>query len=105
MSINHATTIPSGTPMDTSEGAPPSPTQQNPWLCSFACTAPGHSDTVNLVWIDPASVNRADIPGADFIWPDAESNDPADLEVISIREEGGGKLFKEVFDGCFRLCK
>jgi hypothetical protein len=88
MPTNHAITIPSangapnpsGTPIITGEGAPASPTQQNPWLCHFACTVTGHTDTVDLLWVDPGTINDdnydPNLPGGGFSLTPEESNDP-----------------------------
>jgi len=70
MPIDHAVTIasannapaPVGTPADS--GAP-NPTPDNPWTCNYACTVPGHSDTVVLLW-----------DGTYFSLPASEANDP-----------------------------
>jgi hypothetical protein len=70
MAINHAVTIPtvnnapnpSGEPIDPGQ---PSPTPENPWGCTTACTVSGHTDTVRLLW-----------DGQYFSLPDDEANDP-----------------------------
>lgn len=88
MPVNHAVTIPSangapnpsGTPFIVGENAPPSPTQQNPWLCPFDCTVSGHTDTVDLVWVDASTITDENydpnLPGGGFSLTAVEANDP-----------------------------
>ena len=68
--VKHVITIPSANNVPDPSGTPinanqPSPTPDNPWLCRFPCTVPGHTDTVDLLW-----------DGTSFDLTNGEANDP-----------------------------
>jgi hypothetical protein len=85
MAVDHAVLIPSANNVPNPAGTlqytdQPGSTQTNPLLCGYPCTVAGHTDTVGLLYVDPATITDenydSSLPGGGFSLTDAENNDP-----------------------------
>ena len=82
MAINHAVTVPSANDKPNPTGYNPSnpPTQQNPLSCSYPCTIAGCGLNIDLLYVDPSTVNDdnydSSLPGPGFNLTTSEANDP-----------------------------
>ncbi len=82
MPIDHAVTIPSANNKPNPDGYDPNnpPTQQNPLPCSYPCTIEGCGLTIDMLYVDPATVNDDNqdfsLPGPGFSLTPSEANDP-----------------------------